>query len=197
MKKITAVTFVSCSWLLATGVAFAQSNAGFELARISLTSAREYVAAEAIPRQLAVPPNLIVSGEYRPLVESMLRNSPTFRRQCLRISGEPKVTVYLRIGSPSWVSGVRAKTDITRDRLGTLSAFIEISPLHDNVELIAHEIEHVIEQLDGIDLASLAVLRNTGVWATSSTPNVFETTRAKRAGIVVTNEFREATRAAL
>jgi hypothetical protein len=197
MRKIVAVTFASCSWLLSTGLAFAQSTPGFDLARVSFTSAREYVAAEATPRQLAIPPNLIVLGEYRPLVESMLRYSPTFRRQCLRISGASSVTVYLRIGSPSWVSGVRAKTDITRDRLGTLSAFIEISPLHDNVELIAHEMEHVIEQLDGIDLASRAALRNTGVWATSSTPNVFETTRAKRVGIVVTNEFREATRARL
>jgi hypothetical protein len=195
MQRTAAVTFVSWACLLLPAGAFAQSNDGFELARISLTSAREYVATEAIPRQLGVPSNLIiVTEEYRPLIESMLQYSPTFRRQCFRISGEPRVTVHLRVGSPSWLSGARARTNLTRDDVGHLSAVIEISPLQDNIELIAHEIEHVIEQLDGVDLAARAALPNTGVWAASLVPNVFETTRAKHIGLVVMNEFREGQR---
>jgi hypothetical protein len=190
MKRITAVTFVSCAYLAFSNAAGAQTNAAFELTRISLTSAKQYVATEAIPRQISIPPNLIVSDEFRPLVESMLAHSPTFRRQCVRISSDPKVTVQLQVGLPTWLSGVRAKTDLKRAPGGHLSAFIEISPLQDNVEMIAHELEHVIEQLDEIDLEARSAFRNSGVWRASGATSVFETTRAKHVGVVVTKEFR-------
>jgi hypothetical protein len=120
----------------------------------------------------------------------MLAHSPTFRRQCVRISSDPKVTVHLQIGLPTWISGVRAKTDLKRGPGGHLSASIEISPLQDNVELIAHELEHVIEQLDEIDLEARSAFHNSGVWRASGAASVFETTRAKYVGVVVTKEVR-------
>ena len=150
---------------------------------------QHYVASEAIPRQLAAPANLVVSRMFRPLVESMLRDSPTFRRQCLRISGAQDLTVRLDIrGVPSRLD-VRATTKLTRQEHGRLSAVIDISVRHDVEELIAHEFEHVIEQLDGVDLASWATRPHTGVKSLLYDANVFETTRAKRVGLKVVSEL--------
>jgi hypothetical protein len=72
----------------------------------------------------------------------------------------------------------------TRD--GRLIAVVEIFPLHDYVESLAHELEHIIEQLDGVDLPGKAARRRAGVTAVS--PDVFETTRATRVGQRVRSE---------
>ena len=45
-------------------------------------------------------------------------------------------------------------------------------------ELIAHEFEHVIEQLDGVDLAAHAALPHTGVTSIGHSTDIFETMRA-------------------
>ena len=90
--------------------AIAQSGSAFEHARVSVTSVHQYVAAEAVPRQLALPSNLRVSAMYRPLVDSMLRSSQTFRRQCIRIAAEPMLTVRLAITQWFARSDVRATT---------------------------------------------------------------------------------------
>jgi hypothetical protein len=119
----------------------------------------------------------------------MLRQSPTFRRQCVRIAGEPLLTVHLAMTKPSSGSDVRATTRMTRNERGQLSAAIQITPLHDVEELIAHEFEHIIEQLDGVDLAAHAAQRNTGVTAVGQRRDIFETMRAKRAGLKVVAEL--------
>ena len=56
-------------------------------------------------------------------------------------------------------------------------------------ELIAHEFEHIIEQLDGVDLAAHAAQRHTGVTAIGHRHDIFETMRAKRAGLKVVSEL--------
>lgn len=186
MRRV-ALAVMLCAGLLHQSPAVAQSHSTFERARVSLTSVHQYVAGEALPRHLAPPPNLFVSPMYRPLVESMLRESPTFRRQCMRIAGEPGLTVRLAIASAPSRPGVRATTQMTRDAKGHLAAVVEIGPRQHIEELIAHELEHVIEQLDGIDLAARASLPRTGVTAVGA--DAFETTRAKRTGLEVVSEL--------
>jgi hypothetical protein len=150
------------------------------------------VGAElVIPEQVALPPNLLVSPVYRPLLESMLQRSPTFRRQCLRIANESWLTVSLRAAPPSWTHGVRAITRILRKPVGRMFASIELIPLSAGVEIVAHEIEHVIEQLDEIDLVSKATLAHSGVREHALPGIAFETTRATRAGLKVAKEFRQ------
>jgi hypothetical protein len=127
---------------------------------------------------------------HRPLVESMLRESPTFRRQCIRIAGAPNLTVHLVIGPYQRRSDVRAITRMTRTPSGAVAAFVDIGPLHDTVELIAHEFEHIIEQLDGIDLAARAALPHTGVSSVGPVGGMFETERAKLVGLKVASEVR-------
>jgi hypothetical protein len=160
------------------------------MTRTALTSVRYYVASEAVPTQLEPPENLIVPAMYQPLVDSMLRGSPTFRRQCMRIAAEPMLTVRLAITQWFARSDLRATTDVRRNASGQLTATIEISARHDVEELIAHELEHVIEQLDGIDLHARAKRPRTGVSVVSSGAEVFETVRAHRAGLKVVSELR-------
>jgi len=189
LRRCAAAVLMSCMLLLHDRPTIAQSSSASGRARVSFTSVHQYVAADAIPRQLATPQNLVVAAMYRPLVESMLRQSPTFRRQCVRIAAAPSLTVHLAITKPSPGYDVRATTHMTRDADGRLSAAIQIAPLHDVEELIAHEFEHIIEQLDGVDLAAHAAQRHTGVFAIGHRRDIFETMRAKRAGLKVVSEL--------
>jgi hypothetical protein len=191
MRRVTAFVLVSCALLLHHRPAIGQSSSAFEHARVSLTSVHRYVAAEAVPRQIAPPPNLLVSSMYLPLVESMLRDSPTFRRQCVRIAAAHGLTVHLSIGSAPMSSGVRAITRMRRSGTGHLTADVNIGFRENAQELIAHEFEHIIEQLDGVDLAARAALANTGVTLIGHTTDRFETTRAQRAGLKVVAELRQ------
>jgi hypothetical protein len=54
-------------------------------------------------------------------------------------------------------------------------------------ELISHELEHVIEQLDGVDLAGIARRAPATVWLSGR--DSFETLRAIRTGQLVAAEF--------
>ncbi len=120
----------------------------------------------------------------------MLHDSPTFRRQCLRIAGEPKLTIHLIFAPPSSRSDIRAMTTITREPDGRQVAHIAITPRQDLVELIAHEFEHIVEQLDGVDLAAHAARPRTGVHAQTGPLAMFETVRATRIGRKVAGEMR-------
>ena len=188
MRRVTVLALASCLFLLHGRPAIAQSSSAFE--RVSLTSVHHYVAGDAIPRQLALPPNLVVSDMFRPLVESMLRESPTFRRQCVRLAGEPALTVHLTVNPPPRRADRRATTRLTRNVNGHLTAVVDIGPFENTQELIAHEFEHIIEQLDGVDLAARAAQPHTGVSTVGSAVDMFETMRAQRMGLKVLSELR-------
>jgi hypothetical protein len=85
---------------------------------------------------------------------------------------------------------MRATTDVVRDASGKLWADIAIVQLNNDGELIAHELEHIIEQLDDVDLAAKVSQPNSGVRATGDNGNLFETTRAMRVGLQVAREVR-------
>lgn len=181
MQRCMAAALLSCVCVLHSDPARAQSRSAHERARVSFTSVQQYVSDDAIPRQLAVPSNIVVSSMYVPMLESMLRRSPTFRRQCMRIAAERLLTVRIAIALVSSGHDARATTWIRRHDAGRLTASVEIK-FKDVAELIAHEFEHIIEQLDGVDLAAHAAQRHTGVKEVGRGRDVFETARARRAG---------------
>ena len=189
-----AVAGASCVSCVSAVPAFAQSNnaAGFAREQASLTAAREYVPTASFDAARTIPPNLLIPHVYRPLIESMLRHSPTFARQCQRIANAPQLTVALTLGS-SPTSGVsrmaRARTRIVREG-NRLLAHVTLGRTSDAMELIAHEIEHVIEQLDEVDLAAKAGMPDSGVHALHHDGIVFETIRAQRVGRRVAEEVR-------
>ena len=167
-----------------------QVVSGFSQSNGATRVVREYQADTADPGgPTEIPPNIVVPSMHRPNVLAMLRRSSTFRRQCLRIANAPDLLITIeRInGSLPWM---RARTQITRARGGTLVATVQVVASDDFAELVAHEFEHVIEQLDGIDLPSRARLASTGVSRGGGEGNSFETIRAKRVGAMVSAEVR-------
>ena len=145
--------------------------------------AEPYAAADGV----VAPPNLSVPSPYRTTVERMIERSPMFRRQCLRLAAAPHLTVIVKMLHPL-TAGPLARTEIKREDGSRLVATVAINPLGDFMELLAHELEHVIEQLDGIDLAVKASVANSGV--RSCVDGTFETSRAVRVGSVVAVQAR-------
>ena len=172
----------------------AQTNAGrWRTAPSELTFAlasngvNVYTESHPASDAIEAPANLRVPTGYRTVIEQMLARSPLFRRQCLRLSGAPHLSVIVRTLHPL-IGGARARTQISQTDGNRLVAIVEINPLGDFSELLAHEIEHIIEQLDGIDLAARAAVARSGVWGCAD--GTFETSRAVRVGTLVAREVR-------
>jgi Tol biopolymer transport system component len=130
------------------------------------------------------PPNLR-AGAFLPLVERMWQVSPRFRRQCARLAAAPALTVTVRAESMRVRSDIRAFTRMRREKGTLVAADINLLVVADAVELIAHEVEHVIEQLDGAEPQHDACGRRTGA---------VETCRAVEVGRQVAREVEQAGR---
>lgn len=150
-----------------------------------------YVPTAAVNEGTAtLPPNLIFPGMYRDLLEAMLERSPTFRRQCLRLANATYVTVRLQQLPPYTPASVRARTNIVRTGRHGVEAIVQMRPGDGDVlvELIGHELEHIVEHIDGVDLRAQSSLPRTGVRACAD--GSFETIRAIRMGALVARETR-------
>ena len=79
----------------------------------------------------------------------------------------------------------RAFTVIRRQGRG-ISADVNVPPGRHYPELVAHEFEHVIEQIEGLDLRRLAKKHGAGVWEVER--GWFESGRAVDVGRIVTAE---------
>ena len=126
---------------------------------------------------------------FRRLLATIWERSHTFRRQCARLLVEPALRARLFVGSSYTQTRGRAATLLMRTPTG-LQAEVHIaggSVATAVVELIGHELEHVIEQLDGVDLAGIARRAPATVWL--SGPDSYETRRAIQAGRLVAAEF--------
>lgn len=138
---------------------------------------------------VTLPANVSIPAAYDDLVEEMLRSSPTFRAQCSRLARASHLHVSLQrslLAPPQ-----SAVTRLVRHTDGRLDAEVEIGHVGDVVLLIAHEFEHIIEQLDDVNLAAMADRSGTGVHMDPATGH-FETERAIAIGQRVA---REASRA--
>jgi hypothetical protein len=128
-----------------------------------------------------IPAN-VQAGLLTQDIDALIQASPTFRAQCQRIAAARTLRVDLEVvqtlGAP------RAETTIVRYEAGAVRACVRIAFGQDYRELIAHEFEHVIEQLDGVDLRSEA--GHGRAWLLDA--HVFETRRASDAGRRVRRE---------
>lgn len=138
-----------------------------------------------------LPPNLSAAPVFKPYLERMVRMSPTFRSQCKRLGAASSVRVQLRLEDPQRRPSFRARTVLERDQGVVVAAHIFLYPSPDAVELIAHEIEHVLEQLDGVDLE--AQVGSGSVWKRED--GAFETRRATEAGLRVPREMKDRSKA--
>ena len=112
------------------------------------------VGARSAPIDPVQLPANLDAGSFQPVVETMWRRSPTFRRQCARVSAAERLSVILLPEDPLRRPSYSARTVMKFDQGSLISAHVYITRFDDPVELIAHEFEHVLEQLDGIDLTA-------------------------------------------
>jgi hypothetical protein len=136
-----------------------------------------------------LPRHVEVSDYLKPAVATLLRKSPTFRHQCEILAASTRVRiVLLGVPPPYQSTAPRAKATMHRYSYGLLRAEIEIPLTSDHTELIPHELEHVIEQLEGLDLPSLS--RDGDDRVMRVTDGAFETRRAQAAGRTAAREVR-------
>ena len=139
--------------------------------------------ADAFPQPL----NIHVDPLLQPLVAALLEKSPTLRRQWQTIGAARIVRVWV-VATPVLreTQSARARTQFTRYTFGAIRAVVELPGGMDITELLPHELEHVIEQIEGLDLPALAQKRESGVDQVSG--GVFETSRARNAGLLALQE---------
>ena len=178
---------------------FAQTHTVRDAAQAdaSRDAVRVYVAGGSADAAPAGPaPNLTVSSLFAPVIDEMLRRSPTFRRQCQRLAAAPRSSVTIQAAT-STRERMAAWTTIIRDAGDQLHASVFVPLSSRTAELIAHEIEHVIEQLDGIPLGDMSRIRDSGVrQCDCAVEDTYETIRAVRIGRQVADEMTMVTVAA-
>jgi hypothetical protein len=162
----------------------------------STTAARIYVATRGRgyddrPRTS----NVTVAPLYQPVVAQMLERSATFRRQWARVARASNVAITLR-NEIRASHNADAWTTITRGADGrTRQIIISVIVGPRTAELIAHEFEHIVEQLDGVDLRQKAAMRASGVRTCDcGATEMFETKRAIAVGQQVAREVIDASR---
>jgi hypothetical protein len=126
----------------------------------------------------AVPRNILVDPGLTNIVAGMLEASPTFRDQCRRLDRLPRVRVrlLLDVAGGSERSGCRAQCVLSRYEFGHIDAAVHLWSVENAPELIAHELEHVLEYAEGTNYRMLSVRRASGVWVTGH--GHFESARA-------------------
>ena len=134
--------------------------------------------------------NLVVATTLRPVIDHMWHTSLTFKAQCARLSQAPALVVRIGLGNQSQV-GARGRVEFVRAEGAVVRAeimvFHELRTITEIVEVLAHELEHVIEQLDGVQLIPDST---HGVHRTAS--GAFETARALHVGQTVSGEVEAA-----
>lgn len=132
--------------------------------------------------------NIRIEQVLVPVFDQLLQSSATFRRQVARIAGAPyaRIVVNAVLGA-STLSRGSARTTMQRFSEGALLAYVEIPTpliLSEYARLFGHEFEHIIEQLERVNLHELV---STG-HAARLRDGAYETIRARDAGLTVASE---------
>ena len=131
-----------------------------------------------------MPPESQIPGLCRQLVHDMWQGSPTFRRQWTRLAGSRvRVSIVLNPMLSGWT---RAHAQLSRTPDLRVQIYLPLVN-RSAIEHLAHEIEHVLEALDDVDLPSAVAQRVHGATAVGRPP-AFETNRAKAIGRRVLTE---------
>ena len=138
--------------------------------------------------RLAVPDSVQFSPDILARVERMHAQSATFRGQFRRVVERPRLVLTAVIDPALAARSFRARTTIRRYNTGLVIVTMTIAPGASLDEFIAHEFEHVLEHLEGLNVEEMARRHDAGAWF--SGPDTVETSRAMRAGRAVADEMR-------
>jgi hypothetical protein len=154
------------------------------LAPVSPTGANSAVVSSALCDARRLPPSIDIDRGLGPVVGWMLEYSPTFRQQCRVLASVPNLAARVRVTWRRLGGQERAHTVVRRAASGALTADIEIGAPFNLSELLGHEFEHLIEQVDGVNLSAL---ERSGE-AHTPRQGIYETDRAMAAGRQVAGE---------
>jgi hypothetical protein len=156
------------------------------LAAVLVASAVTRVEAQRVQPAVETAPNIRGGPFIEPCLGTMLDRSPTFRKTYATIARHPNVRVSIAFDLGSDASVKRAETEVRRFATGDRVAAIRLYTTRDVVELIAHEMEHVREQTEGLNLPLMAEIHWSGIMRVGR--NAFETQRAVDVGLSVARE---------
>jgi hypothetical protein len=143
-------------------------------------------APSELPRVL--PCRLLAHAHLRPLLEQLWTRSVTFRQQCRRLAGAQALVLLQGASADETVWTAESRIGVLDN--GRVVARVRVRTGRESVEVIAHELEHVLERIDGVQLALDALRRGSG---TTLAGGAYETRRATDAGRRVAKEVRRAT----
>jgi hypothetical protein len=127
--------------------------------------------------------NIQVAYPLQSCVATMVSHSSTFRQTYDSIANRPDIRVSVTLDQRR-TSRARAETEIRSFSNGDCVAEVRLHSANDAVELLAHEMEHVRERLEGTNYLLLSVARmdvhRVGVG--------YETRRATDTGLQVAAE---------
>lgn len=144
-------------------------------------------AAWSLDLPAALPCRLLMHAHLRPLVDVLWSRSATFRAQCRRLAGAG--AIVLIHGASRRDTPWDAESRIGVLDGGRVLARVRVRAGRESVEVIAHELEHVLEQIDGVRLALEAARPGSG---TTVAGGAFETRRATEAGRRAAREVKAA-----
>lgn len=153
---------------------------------VLLAASGSAIDAEQHCRRSFLPQNVYLLHDIEQPLQRIYERAPSFRAQCERIAAADGLRVTVRI-DPLIPSRCRAFTVVRRSGR-RIFADVHLPPASDHAELLAHEFEHIIEQIEGLDLRKLTRLEGSGVYELEYA--VFETDRAQSAGRAVLAEVR-------
>ena len=165
----------------------------FVVASASITvpvgaAAADRTFADGGPVEAPWPCRLTITGELRVAAELAWEHSPTFRDQCQKLAAAQAFVVVQPVASRG---ARRAETQIRRTADGMTVAISRVRPNGNAVELIAHELEHVLEFAEGLQF----LMESSRGSRVRLSGGAYETQRATDAGRRVAREVRDATAA--
>jgi hypothetical protein len=177
-------TWLHCIPVLAQPASLGTSATAFEPSAIDLLGPETIDSSSAVEHPLAT---VVVDGKLRPFVNDLLYRSTAFRRQWQRLSRVSRLSMRIALVHAHDVRDAHAATEVSALPDGSLVAVVRIPGGVRLAELIAHELEHVLERLDGVKVAAQHALGDQSVRRGSGT---FETARAVLVGQMVAAEYR-------
>ena len=139
-------------------------------AALLLAAPTVHASAETCTRSM--PSNIDAPDDLWHHMRLMLQRSATFRQQCRRLD-VPRLHVRIRPDAQLLDRPFRARSVIQRSESGRLTAWVAITPVGNPTQWLAHELEHIIEQLDGVRIPQLALTSSRDAWRTGA--DMFET----------------------
>jgi hypothetical protein len=133
-----------------------------------------------------LPSNVFMPRYFQIVFHELLNRSITFKHQCRQINATHKLRITIQF-HPSLPNRFRSLSKVRRTKNDYIIIVVQVALTSDYVEMLGHEFEHALEQVEGLNLQELSKLKKCRVYRQWN--GSYETERAIQAGRTVSNEF--------